>query len=571
MRYQGVAGASGVAMGQAWLFEKQRESIEPQSILPEQVPGELQLLETAVENCRTALGQVRAQAAEELGEEQAAIFDAQLLFLDDPELIGHARESIEREHVTAAYAIDRTITEYSQLMSMLASEYMQARSADVEDLGERLVAELTGRRHRSLQELDLPAIVVARDVGPSDTAVMDKRLVLGMACELGSPTSHTIIMSRSLEIPAVVGVPDLMANVRQGEVIIIDGDNGIVIVDPTPKEQKQYRALIERKRQERMLRQSIAMRAPAQTADGHPVKLYANIGDPDEAPSARSYGAQGVGLLRTELFYMYRRALPTEEEQYQAYRSVVERFEGRPVVVRTLDIGGDKRIEALPLQKQENPFLGYRALRICLDRPDLFAVQLRAALRAAVHGDLRLMLPMASCVEEIRMAKAIFEEACASLAREGAAFRRDVPLGVMVEVPALAMDARNAAKEVDFFSIGTNDLCQYFFAADRMNPQVAHLYRPLHPALLRLIGQIIEAGHAEGIEVGMCGELAGVPQASALLLGLGLDEFSMSAPLLPQVKERLRRVTLRQARQLAERALDCTTHEEVLQLLEAEG
>jgi phosphotransferase system enzyme I (PtsI) len=441
---------------------------------------------------------------------------------------------------------------------------MRERAADVRDVGRQLLSHLTGRATVSLSEIDRPVIVVANDLTPSDTAQLPKGYVRGFTTEIGGRTSHSAIMARAMSLPAVLGVgSELLSRVKAGDVLILDGNNGKLIVNPTEDQMSSYRELVveEKAKMEQLTR---LKDLPAETTDGHRVELGVNIGRPEDLPPGLEKGVEGVGLFRSEFLYMDRSDFPSEDEQFSAYRQAAELADGLPVIVRTLDIGGDKHLPYFDLPKELNPFLGWRALRISLDRVDLFKTQLRAILRASAFGKLRIMFPMVSNIEQVRKAKDIIKEVKTELDRENTSYDRQLEVGVMIEIPAAALIAAQLAHEVDFFSIGTNDLVQYTLAVDRMNERVANLYDHFHPAVVRLIAQVIQASHQKGIWTGMCGEMAGDPLAAPLLIGLGLDEFSMGASSIPLVKERIRGIRYEEAKGLAQRIIDLATPEEVL-------
>ncbi|MBM7557712.1 phosphoenolpyruvate--protein phosphotransferase, partial [Halanaerobacter jeridensis] len=424
---------------------------------------------------------------------------------------------------------------------------------------------LLGLNTVSLAQLDKEVILVAKDLAPSDTTQIDKELVQGFATTVGSRTSHTAIMARSMEIPAVVGANGILDDVETGDQIIVDGLDGTVIVNPTEEELNKYEEKAE-EYAERKKRLAELKEVPAETTDGHQVELVANIGTPADIPGAQDNGAEGIGLYRSEFLYMDRDSLPSEEEQFEAYKEVAEKIDGS-IVIRTMDIGGDKELPYLDMPEEMNPFLGYRAIRMCLDKPEIFKVQLRAILRASAYGEVKIMYPMISAVEQLREANQILEEVKEELREENIEFDEDLEVGMMIEVPAAAMVADILAKEADFFSIGTNDLIQYTTATDRMNEQIADLYQPFHPALLRLIKRVVDAAHAEGKWAGMCGEMAGDKRLAPFLLGVGLDEFSMSAVSIPEVKDQIRNMSLAEAEEIAEKALNCETAQEVRKVL----
>jgi phosphoenolpyruvate-protein phosphotransferase len=507
---------------------------------------------------------LKEKVQQELDESKAQIFEAHRMMLEDPEFTGAIREAIQAGSVNAAYAVKEVSDTYIALFEQMEDEYMRERAADIRDVGSRLANNILGVSSGNLASIDRPVIIVAHDLTPSDTAMMNKEHVLGFTTDVGGRTSHTAIMARSLGIPAVLGLGDISVKIQDGDALIIDGLEGKVLVNPDPGQQAEYEKKIREYRQRREKLQEAAA-LPAVTLDGKRIEVSCNIGTPEDVQGALENGGDGVGLFRTEFLYMNSNALPTEEEQYEQYRKAAALLQGKPLIIRTLDIGGDKKLPYLPIPEEMNPFLGWRAIRICLERKDIFKTQLRAILRAGAEGNVLVMFPMISGVGEVREAKQVLEEAKAELRQENISFDEAIKVGIMVEIPSAAVTADLIAKEVDFFSVGTNDLCQYTLAVDRMNPKVAGLYQPLHPGILRLIKNVIDASHRHGKFTGMCGEMAGTEEACAILLGLGLDEFSMSAGAIPGIKNIVRNITLEQAEEIAAHALELDTPEEVLE------
>jgi phosphotransferase system enzyme I (PtsI) len=522
---KGIPASPGYAIGTAFL--KKEAAIRIGEETAADIAAEQAKFKAAIETAGIQLAELREKARLEMGEAAAAILDSQLLFLDDPELTGAAARRIEMNQISAARAVRDIVAEYVAVFAGLEDEYLRERAADLRDIGARLLANLTGTGDDGFAGLPEQAIVVARDLTPSDTAQLDKAKVIALVTDGGGPTAHSAIMARTLEIPAVVGLGDITATIRSGDTLIVDGCAGAVLVNPDPPALAMYRGKKAGFEAEREQLKALAG-APAVTKAGKPIILAANIGKPEDAGQAIANGAEAIGLFRTEFLYMGRAGLPGEEEQYRAYRRVAEQMAGKPVVIRTLDIGGDKHLPYLPLPAEMNPFLGFRAIRLCLERKDIFRSQLRAILRASAHGKIQIMFPMIGAMAELRAAQEFLRQCMDELQAEGVPFDERIAVGMMIEIPAAALMADEFAGQVDFFSIGTNDLIQYTLAADRTNEKVSQLYDPMHPAVWRLIRTTIAAAHREGIWCGMCGELAGDPKAIPALLECGLDEFSMN-------------------------------------------
>jgi phosphoenolpyruvate-protein phosphotransferase (PTS system enzyme I) len=560
--FNGIAASSGIAIAKAYQLVEPDLSFEKKKV--KDVSEELERLKRALTTSHSELEQIRDKALEDLGSDKAAIFEAHLLVLNDPELISQIEDKIKKEQINAEQALKDVADLFIMLFEQMDNEYMKERASDIRDVTNRILANLLGVKLVNLSMISEEVIIIADDLTPSDTAQLNRKYVKGFTTNIGGRTSHSAIMARSMEIPAVVGTKLATTSIKNGDVIIVDGLNGEVCINPTTEVIAQYKneqIRFEKQKAEwaKLLNESTV------SADGHQVELAANIGTPNDLEGVMANGAEGVGLYRTEFLYMGRNELPSEEEQFQSYKAVLEGMKEKPVVVRTLDIGGDKELPYLELPKEMNPFLGFRAIRLCLVEQDLFRTQLRALLRASVYGNLKIMFPMIATLDEFRAAKAILMEEKEKLVAEGIAVSEEIKLGIMVEIPSTAIIADQFAKEVDFFSIGTNDLIQYTMAADRMNERVSYLYQPYNPAILRLVKMVIDAAHREGKWAGMCGEMAGDEQAIPLLLGLGLDEFSMSATSILKARSQILRLTKQEMVELANRALQMSTVSEVME------
>ncbi|MBI4550363.1 MAG: phosphoenolpyruvate--protein phosphotransferase [Candidatus Omnitrophica bacterium] len=555
---QGIAVSPGIAMGKALVLHSEDMSVPRMNISEDQIPREIARFEDGLTKTRADLLGIRRKISQELGREHSDIFNAHLLILEDRTLIEDVIARIKEDRVNTEYAFSSVIQKYFQAFSRIDDEYLKERVADIKDIGRRILQNLMGHSKDVLSDLKEQVVIVSHDLSPSDTATMNREQVIGFATDIGGPTSHTAIMARSLEIPAVVGIEGISKDVATGDYLILDGTHGVVVVNPDRETIERYR-LEERKYVELNRELTKLKDLKAETLDHHPVELSANIEFPDEIPSVIAHGAEGIGLYRTEYFYLNRSDLPTEEEQYQAYKKVAEQMSEQPVVVRTLDLGGDKFLSSIELPYEMNPFLGWRAIRFCLARVDIFKNQLRAILRASSHGKLKIMYPMISNLEELLNANQILEEARQELRKEGIPFDENLEVGAMIEIPSAALISHILAKEVDFFSIGTNDLIQYALAVDRVNEKIAYLYDPSHPAILQLIKMVIDNGHANNIWVGTCGEMCGDPVLAILLVGMGIDEMSTSPLVLPKVKKAIRSITLRQAREISEEAMKFST------------
>jgi len=571
--YRGLAASAGIAIGPALIYEP--EEIEERYPKPPfehvDATNELDRLHQALKKAQEELSGIYEKSVADVGEEAAAIFLAHQEFLDDPALLDEVRKQIEEQHLPAEIAVEIAFEGYAKQLEMLEDEYYRERALDLRDVSRRVRRILVGvQDHETLTALGSPVIVVARDLTPSDTAQMDKSMVLGFCTATGGLTSHTAIIARILGIPAVVGIGEDLLELSSGTPLIVDGDAGVVLANADEATISSY-AKRRAAQAEKEAREKIAARRPAATSDGHHVEVVANIADAASAEIALEFGAEGVGLFRTEYLFLNRQNMPTEEEQYRDYRAVADVLGDRPLIIRTLDIGGDKQLPYLDIGQEMNPFLGWRAIRLCLDKPEIFEPQLRAILRASVDRNVQIMFPMVATLDEVRRARKVLEGVKAQLARAGISYDAKTEVGIMIEVPSAALVADVLAPAVDFFSIGTNDLIQYTMACDRVNEKVAYLYDPLHPAVLRLIKNVIDAAHRERKWVGMCGEMAGDLEAIPLLLGLGLDEFSMNAPAIPAAKALIGSLALPQAEEIAKTALTKGTADEVREYLRSIG
>ncbi|MDO6354906.1 phosphoenolpyruvate--protein phosphotransferase [Caloramator sp. CAR-1] len=531
---RGIAASSGVAIGRAHIIKKE---IEVKKYRVENANEEIDRLDRAISIAKDEIEKIKDASVNTIGEKNAKVFEAHLMILEDVEFINSIKNRIYNDKINAEYAVKLVSYEYSQIFLNMENEYFKERASDIKDVGNRIINILSGSNNNSIINIHKKCIIVADDITPSETAQMNKELVLGIATNLGGKTSHSAIIARTLEIPAVLGLGNITDVVKEGDILILDGDEGIVIINPddeTVKRYKEKQQKINEEKSELLKYKNIIV-----NKNGRLIEIAANIGKIEEVDLAVKYGADGIGLFRTEFLYMDKETLPTEDEQFEAYKHVLEKMEGKPVIIRTLDIGGDKHINYLNLEKEQNPFLGLRAIRLCLNRIDLFKAQLRALLRASIYGNLRIMFPMISGLKELRKAKGVLKEVEEELSSQGIKYSNDYKLGIMIEVPSAAIISDMLAKEVDFFSIGTNDLIQYTLAVDRMNQNVSYLYEPSHPAILRLIKTVIDNAHREGIWVGMCGEMASDLSMTETLFEMGLDEFSVSPPMILNLKKKL--------------------------------
>ena len=563
---KGIPAAPGVAFSKAYVLKPKEEFVIPKKeISEEQVPVEIFRLEDALINTRREILEIQKKIAQEMTVGDAQIFEAHLLVIEDRMLIDEVILRIKNERLSVEYIFAESLKKYIQVFSRIEDEYLRERVADINDVGRRILQHLLGKSPRGFDALEGDVIIVAHDLSPSDTAAMYKKNVLAFITDIGGRTSHTAIMAKSLEIPAVVGLEDATKKIKTGDTLIVDGKAGMVIVNPDESTLENYR--VEQYKLSDITKSFLVIlkNLPAETKDGRKVQLAANIELPEEIPSVIEHGAEGIGLYRTEYFYMNRKDLPSEEEHYQAYRMVTEKIAPHSVIIRTLDLGGDKFLSSLKVPHDMLPFLGWRAIRFCLARPDIFKTQLRAILRASAAGKLKIMYPMISGIEELEQANVILNEAKEELRKEGKSFDEKIQVGAMIEVPSAAVTCDILARGADFFSIGTNDLIQYSLAVDRTNEKIAYLYEPAHPAVLRLIKNIIDAGHKAGRWVGMCGEMAGEPEFVLLLLGLELDEFSVSPYVVPEIKHLIRLVSMQQAKEIAKQVMTLATGTEVVE------
>jgi phosphoenolpyruvate-protein phosphotransferase (PTS system enzyme I) len=570
MEYQGIAAASGYALGTAFLLQDQDLCVIKQHLSPEGVDSEIKRLEEEVRQAIKEIEKIRETTRQKLGDDKAEIFSAHIMVLEDPEYIGGIKEKVKAEEINAEAAVQEVTEQFLDLFSSIDNEYIRERAADLRDVSCRLLRRLMGIQSTSLADITENIVLFAHDLSPSDTAQLDREKVAGFVTNIGGRTSHSAIMARSMEIPAVVGLQDILEKVMPGDVVIVDGNEGKVFINPSDDLMQTYRKkqgkFEAHKREFKKL-----LNEPSVTPDGVRVELAANIGNPQDAKGAIANGAEGIGLYRTEFLYMGRNELPSEEEQFEAYKAVAMMFGmNQPVVIRTLDIGGDKELPYMDMPKEMNPFLGYRAIRLCLDRVEIFKTQLRAILRASSYGNVKMMYPMIATLQELRAANQILAEVKQQLSREHIPFNVKMEVGIMVEIPAAAVLADQFAKEIDFFSIGTNDLIQYTMAADRMSEKVAYLYQPFNPAVLRLIQGVIAAAHKEGKWVGMCGEMAGDLTAIPVLLGMGLHEFSMSASSILPARSLIRQLEQREAHRIAQAVLEMDDAEEIKNYVEQE-
>ena len=566
---RGIPVSQGVSQGRVVVLNRSRIVPAKAGFETDDQAGEEARFQTALAETRKQLTAVQERLRDEFGAKESQIFDAHLLVLEDPALMEEVGRQIRDEHHTPEYAFYTASEKYAEALSAVAASYLSERAADIRDVTQRVLGNLMGQPQRAgVSDLTEPCIVVANDLTPSDTAQLDPAKVLGFVTEVGSRTSHTAILARSLQIPAVLGLGEAIEELKPGQTVLIDGFNGFVIISPSEQTLFEYGQLVER---QSSIEESLdeIRTEPAKTLDGHTIILSANIERAGDVEAVRKSGATGVGLFRTEFLFINRSDLPNEEEQFQAYKKVTESLAPEPVIIRTLDLGGDKLLSHVNVAAEMNPFLGWRAIRLCLEEKDLFRTQLRAILRASAFGDLKIMYPMVSGMDELDAANVLLDECRDQLRAEGVEFAENLEIGVMIETPSAAMIADSLARCVQFFSIGTNDLIQYSLAVDRLNEKIAHLYEPTHPGILRLIKTTVDAGQAQKIWTGVCGEMAGELAMVPLLIGLGVAELSVVPSLVPRVKMLIRSIEMAKARELAEFALNCDSPGEILARAEA--
>ncbi|MFH1879149.1 MAG: phosphoenolpyruvate--protein phosphotransferase [Candidatus Omnitrophota bacterium] len=562
IQLKGIPAAPGVVIGKAHVYGTEDVTPQERRISTAEIETEAARFKDALRQTKKEILAIEKKISSEMGLEHGSIFRAHLLVLEDSVLVQEVISRLQKKKKNIEIVFAEVLNKYICVLSEAKDEYLRDRVSDIADVGKRILRNLAGVEEKSMEGLHEKSIVIAYDLSPSDTAMMHKGRVVGFATDIGGRTSHTAIMAKSLEIPAVVGLETITDIVKNGDPLILDGTHGVVIVNPTKRFLQKYQK--EKKKIESLERELVELKSlPSKTVDGKKVIVAGNIELPEDVASVISHGAEGIGLYRTEYFYMNRKDLPSEEEQFNAYKSVAHRIKPNCVIIRTLDLGGDKFLSQLDVPREMNPFLGWRAIRFCLASPDIFKTQLRAILRASVYGNLKLMYPMISGISEFRQANALLEEVKDELRKGSVPFKEDIPVGAMIEVPSAAITSHILAKEAAFFSIGTNDLIQYSLAVDRVNEKIAYLYEPTHPAVLTLIKQVIDNGHRENIPVGLCGEMAGDISLTMILLGLGLDEFSTSPIAVPEIKKVIRSITFSDANAIAEKALTFSTGKKI--------
>lgn len=564
IRFEGAGVSPGTAHGKIHVVRDDLDDVRRYRIAPSQIGDEIGRFEAALIQTRMQILEMQQRIAESIGAKDAAIFDAHLLVVEDRTLIDEVLRKLETDLCNVEWVFQEVATRYAETLSKIDDPYLRERALDIQDVTKRVIRNLQGKAPKKFLGLSEPHILIAHNLTPSDTASMKREHVLGIATDLGSRTSHTAIMARSLNIPAIVGLHDVTAKLETGQDVLLDGTDGLLIVDPAPETLAQY-AKIESKRARVVAKLRELRETSSTTRDGHHIVLSANIELLEDVDAVKANGAEGIGLYRTEFLYLNRNTLPTEEEQYEVYRKVAESVQPDPLIIRTFDLGGDKLAPGtVDITDELNPFLGWRAIRFCLENIDIFKTQLRAILRASVVGNVKIMFPMISGLDELRGAIAVLAECKKELCSSKIDVGEEIEVGAMIEIPSAAISANVLAREADFFSIGTNDLIQYALAVDRVNEKIAHLYEPTHPAVLRLLKMIADAAHANNIWVGVCGEMAGDVALIPLLLGLGMDELSASATLVPQVKRAVQSLAIPECRELVEVALNLDTGSEIL-------
>lgn len=566
-RFTGIPVAPGIAHCSVMVQWEEDEEISLRKIEPHELPEEIARFESALIATRAELLEIQQRIANAIGANDASIFDAHLLVVEDRTLIDEVLRTLERERHNVEYVFHQVAEKYCRTLSQIDDPYLRERVVDIEDVTRRVIRHLMGKTLRNPAAHDRPHIIVAHNLTPSDTAQLNRDLVLGFATEIGSKTSHTAIMARSLEIPAIVGLHGICQQLTSGDDVLLDGYSGTLILNPSAETLSEY-GRIESEKEEVIERLELIRETASTTLDGRHIVLSANVDLPDEIGDVAESGAEGIGLYRTEFLYLNRVEPPDEEEQFEHYRLAAERSQPHGVIIRTLDIGGDKSTQSLHLPEEQNPFLGCRAIRFCLQNPDIFKTQLRAILRAATFGNVKIMYPMISGLDELRQANAILEESKSELAERGLPFHPYIEVGIMIEIPSAVMAADHLAREAAFFSIGTNDLIQYTFAVDRVNDRIAHLYNPTHPAILRMLKMAVDAAHANGIWTGVCGEMAGDVLLTPLLIGLGVDELSATSAIVPRVKKAVQSLDASQCETLVQVALSMEDSGEIQRLSE---
>ncbi len=565
IRFEGVGVSPGMACGKIHVVRDDLDDVVRYRIAPSQVPDEIGRFETALIQTRMQILEMQQRIAESIGAKDAAIFDAHLLVVEDRTLIDEVLRKLETDLCNVEWVFQEVATRYAETLNKIDDPYLRERALDIQDVTKRVIRNLQGKAPKTFLALSEQHILVAHNLTPSDTASINRANVLGVATDLGSRTSHAAILARSLNIPAVVGLHDITTKLETGQHVLVDGSDGLLIVDPAPETIAHY-AEIESRRAKVTARLKELRTTRSTTRDGRHIVLSANIELPEDVGAVAANGAEGIGLYRTEFLYLNRSTLPTEQEQFETYRKVAERVRPDPLIIRTFDLGGDKLAPGtVDIADELNPFLGWRAIRLCLENVDIFKTQLRAILRASAAGNIKIMFPMISGLDELRRAKAVLAECREGLRRSGVPLAEKIDVGAMIEIPSAAICADVLAPEVDFFSIGTNDLIQYALAVDRVNEKLAHLYEPTHPAVLRLLKMIAEAAHANNIWVGVCGEMAGDVALIPLLLGLGMDELSAGATLVPRVKRAVQSLTIPECRELVAETLKLNTASEILE------